>query len=154
MSKKRLVEETHRIEIGSLRDTIDSVYLTDQPVEGYIEYRGEEEALRISKPGDIVILVIGDRTIELDGDASLLVPGAVARWYFVCPDCSRRCKALYRPTMDDEFSCRECHDLTYLSSQEQHKYEALYKAIGEEMNEDWKTIRVLCDMMVPGWESK
>lgn len=154
MTKKRLVEETPHIKIANLRDAINSVNLTGQPVDGYIEYRGEEEALSISKPGDTVTLVIGDRIIELDGDPSTLVPGAIARWYFICPECSQRFKALYRPTMDDAFSCRECHDLTYRSSQEQHKYRALYKAIGKQMNEDWKTIQVLCDMMVPGWQSK
>jgi hypothetical protein len=36
------------------------------------------------------------------------------RWWFLCPDCSRRCAKLYLPPRRD-FACRHCHDLTYRS---------------------------------------
>jgi len=40
------------------------------------------------------------------------------RWWFICPDCSRRCRVLYLPSDEIYFSCRICHNLTYESQQE------------------------------------
>lgn len=41
------------------------------------------------------------------------------RPWFLCPekDCGRRVAKLYKPPTGDLFLCRECHDLTYQSSQ-------------------------------------
>ncbi|MEW5924344.1 MAG: hypothetical protein AB1746_10185 [Candidatus Zixiibacteriota bacterium] len=40
------------------------------------------------------------------------------RWWFLCPDCGRRCRVLYLPSNQVYFSCRVCHNLTYESQQE------------------------------------
>jgi hypothetical protein len=42
--------------------------------------------------------------------------------YFIhCPKCQKRRRALHKPPDSSRFLCRECHDLTYISSQEAHK---------------------------------
>jgi hypothetical protein len=41
------------------------------------------------------------------------------RWWFSCPDCSRRCRLLHSPN-GGRFSCRLCLDLTYRSCQQSH----------------------------------
>jgi len=39
------------------------------------------------------------------------------RWWFLCPNCSHRCRILYLPPGRDYFLCRICHNLTYTSQQ-------------------------------------
>ena len=41
--------------------------------------------------------------------------GKHCRWWFLCPRCTRRCGWLYLPRGGDQFACRKCHDLAYLS---------------------------------------
>lgn len=45
--------------------------------------------------------------------------------YWLCPKCQRRCSALYCPPTASRFLCRQCHDLTYASCQESHKFARL-----------------------------
>lgn len=51
------------------------------------------------------------------------------RWWFTCPlvahglSCNRRVGCLYLPPGARYFGCRHCHDLTYQSSQEAHRWE-------------------------------
>jgi len=40
------------------------------------------------------------------------------RWWFICPECHRRCRILYKPSDEIYFACRICHNLTYESQQE------------------------------------
>ena len=60
------------------------------------------------------------------------------RYWFLCPlwrngyPCRRRVAVLYKPPSGSLFGCRICHDLTYKSSQESHKYDWLYKQPGFE----------------------
>ena len=60
------------------------------------------------------------------------------RYWFLCPlwinghPCHRRVAVLYKPPSCSLFGCRLCHDLTYKSSQESHKYDWLYKQPGFE----------------------
>jgi hypothetical protein len=62
-----------------------------------------------------------------------------ARWYFICPlevngsPCLRRVSKLYLPPGALYFGCRECYGLTYTTSQESHKFDALYKALAAEV---------------------
>lgn len=57
------------------------------------------------------------------------------RWYFLCPlvvngkPCLRRMSKLYLPAGGFYFGCRECHGLTYTSSQESHKFDGMFKAL-------------------------
>jgi hypothetical protein len=53
-----------------------------------------------------------------------------ARFWFACPfssktgePCRRRVGRLYLPPGELRFGCRQCHALTYKSSQESHRYE-------------------------------
>jgi hypothetical protein len=60
------------------------------------------------------------------------------RWWFACPlqlngkTCNRRVGKLYLPPGESQFGCRQCHDLTYRSSQESHRYDGLYALIAGE----------------------
>lgn len=51
------------------------------------------------------------------------------RWWFTCPlvsngvACQRRVGKVYLPPGSPYFGCRNCHDLTYRSSQEAHQVE-------------------------------
>jgi hypothetical protein len=53
------------------------------------------------------------------------------RWWFTCPlvvngvPCGRRVGKLYLPPGAQYFGCRHCHDLTYQSAQEAHKWERI-----------------------------
>jgi len=40
------------------------------------------------------------------------------RYWFLCPNCNRRCAKLYLPTGQTYFACRICYNLTYRSQQE------------------------------------
>ena len=42
------------------------------------------------------------------------------RFWFLCPGCDKRCGKLYRPPGKQEYLCRNCHQLTYRSSQTSH----------------------------------
>lgn len=72
-----------------------------------------------------------------------------ARWYFSCPvttqgeRCARRVSKLYLPPGERCFGCRKCHDLTYESSQTNHKYDSLYAlwAGGEREGETFDLIK-------------
>lgn len=46
-----------------------------------------------------------------------------ASWWFHCANCDRRCLKLYRPPGQHWFYCRQCHRLTYISSQEAHRWD-------------------------------
>lgn len=57
------------------------------------------------------------------------LPRGGIRWWFECPlrcrrrgmiDCCKRVGKLYLPPRQYEFGCRECHELTYRSSQMSH----------------------------------
>lgn len=70
------------------------------------------------------------------------------RWFLSCPfttegeRCANRVGKLYLPPGERRFGCRECHDLTYRSSQENHKYDSLYKLwAGEREGETFDMIR-------------
>jgi hypothetical protein len=73
------------------------------------------------------------------------------RWWFACPftiegeRCNRRVAKLYLPPGEHEFGCRKCHDLTYQSSQESHKYDGLYAfwAGGKRSGEEYETIKAI-----------
>ena len=54
------------------------------------------------------------------------------RWWFVCPgrNCHRRVGCLYKPPNSLYFCCRHCHQLTYMASQEAHKYDSLGRSLG------------------------
>jgi len=54
------------------------------------------------------------------------------RWWFLCPNCNRRCRILYLPPGGSYFLCRICHNLTYESQQEgRTKWNPLFNAMNK-----------------------
>ncbi len=53
-------------------------------------------------------------------------------WWFTCPlevdeiPCGLRVRKLFLRPGNSNFGCRHCHDLTYQSCQESHKFESLF----------------------------
>jgi hypothetical protein len=57
------------------------------------------------------------------------------RWWFICPlvvsgrACNRRVGVLYL-ACGKYFGCRHCHNLTYESSKESHKFDSMFLKMG------------------------
>ncbi len=71
------------------------------------------------------------------------------RWWFLCPllvfgrPCDRRVGKLYLPGDGRYFGCRQCHELTYTSCQESHKYDRLYRDMARSTGEDFEKVKRL-----------
>jgi hypothetical protein len=54
------------------------------------------------------------------------------RWWYLCPNtqCRNRVGKLYMPYHAKYFLCRDCHNLTYESCRESHKFDRLFEQIG------------------------
>jgi hypothetical protein len=71
------------------------------------------------------------------------------RSWFACPlsskdeePCGRRVGKLYLPPRERRFGCRQCHALTYKSSQESHRYDRLCALMaGEDSGEVFEAVR-------------
>lgn len=69
------------------------------------------------------------------------------RWWFVCPlvvngrPCGRRVGKLYLPPSGRYFGCRRCHDLTYTSCQQSHKFDTLDRWMARELSRDFDTAK-------------
>jgi hypothetical protein len=71
------------------------------------------------------------------------------RSWFACPfsskdgePCGRRVGKLYLPPRELRFGCRQCHALTYKSSQESHRYDRLCALMaGENSGGSFETLR-------------
>ena len=53
--------------------------------------------------------------------------------YMVCPGCWARVRTLHLPPGGTLFRCRACHDLTYGSCQDSHKYDGLFRGMAAEL---------------------
>ena len=68
------------------------------------------------------------------------------RWWFICPlsvngrYCGRRVGKLYLPPGGRYFGCRHCHDLTYTSCQESHKWDRFHAELASMMAEEYPGI--------------
>jgi LSD1 subclass zinc finger protein len=74
------------------------------------------------------------------------LPWGGLKWWFLCPRCwsglgSLRRRKLYLPPGATHVGCRQCYDLTYESSQEAHRFDAMYRSMAAEIGGDWKDIR-------------
>jgi hypothetical protein len=64
------------------------------------------------------------------------LPWGGLKWWFICPltrygvPCGRRVGKLY--LLNRYFACRHCHEMTYRSCQESHKYDAILGGGGRE----------------------
>ena len=69
-------------------------------------------------------------------------PVGGVRWWFTCPlvthgrPCGRRVGKLYLPPGGRYLGCRHCHDLTYASCQESHKYDRLFAELARSTDLD------------------
>ena len=60
--------------------------------------------------------------------------GGLRHW-FACPmpagsgQCGRRVGKLYLPPGGRQFGCRRCHELTYLSAQEAHRFDRVWRTL-------------------------
>ena len=78
------------------------------------------------------------------------------RWWFLCPlslngrTCGRRVAKLYLPPRDRYFGCRHCHDLTYTSCQESHKFDGLYRLLAQNTGMDIGMVKRALDRIGPG----
>lgn len=56
------------------------------------------------------------------------------RWWWLCPECDRRCLKLYFPPRAVRFACRICHDLSYESAQSsRQRYYELFKSSAQHV---------------------
>jgi hypothetical protein len=65
------------------------------------------------------------------------------RWWLVCPvvGCGRRAAKLHLPPGGRHFACRRCHRLTYASSQESGRYDALFRRLAAGMGADPRDVK-------------
>lgn len=140
--RKRTVSECDTLSVATLAEAIShgpgyrgAVYWTvnGQKVGsiGYaIEAEGDGLAVRL-----IYSISKGGAKIA---DLSYTVPVAWAkagfgspRPFFLCPglDCGQRVAKLYLPPNERLFLCRTCHNLTYQSCLDGHKWDVLRKAL-------------------------
>ncbi len=62
------------------------------------------------------------------------------RYLFLCPCCKRRMRTLH--LKGGEIACRLCHQLTYESCVENHKYDSLFRYIAQRHNDfSWQTYK-------------
>ncbi len=72
-----------------------------------------------------------DHKVEL----SWYSPGFGGRRYlFLCPYCNRRMRTLH--ILQGQIACRICHDLTYTSCNESHKYDRIHQLIAAGLMQD------------------
>ncbi len=78
------------------------------------------------------------------------------RWWFICPllingrQCGRRVRKLYLPPHSSYFGCRHCHELTYTSCQESHKYDGLARGLARNLGSDSATVKRIIDGLGKG----
>ena len=68
------------------------------------------------------------------------------RLWLRCPHCRRRCRYIYLPPYKREtrrFACRQCHRLTYRSSNESHRSDTFIGLIASRCGVSFKTARRL-----------
>lgn len=61
------------------------------------------------------------------------------RYLFVCPHCGRNVRTLH--FRYGEIACRICHDLTYESCIENHRFDSLSKLMAVGLNASWYDVK-------------
>lgn len=93
----------------------------------------------------------GEKRAVEERIAMQTTPSAVGgvRWWFTCPlvvngrSCGRRVGKLYLPPGSRYFGCRHCHDLTYVSCQESHRYNGLFRRLAGETGIDLDLVKAM-----------
>jgi hypothetical protein len=159
--KKRTTEECWALEVADLpRDLLNGG--TPSGVLRTLRLDGRNSVLRIrwtlQSAGESPVLTLSYRPCrkaeerELTERVPLLATkphfGGV-RWWFACPfssksrkPCGRRVGKLYLPPGELRFGCRQCHALTYKSSQESHRYDRLCALMAsQDSGEDLQALK-------------
>lgn len=82
-------------------------------------------------------LTLADRLLHLSFNHGLQVKQSIkldstplnfggVRWWFICPNCSRRVAHLHLPSRAFYFRCRHCYNLTYESAQTSRSWSAAF----------------------------
>ncbi|RVP93314.1 hypothetical protein CN069_33885, partial [Sinorhizobium meliloti] len=108
--RKRTVEETKHIYIQKVKNIPKNIAVTYS--------WGDDNQISIVSKGDYIALVYSIKgeliTTEVNLDSTNV--GYGKRLWFNCPMCEERTARLY--LVGKYFSCRKCHNLTYLTCQE------------------------------------
>jgi len=141
----RTVEECLWISVGTFRARRKGLWRTS----GVLEWRGQRTGrltlvarYRIRINGCPEANGGGNLAPNFTGDPVLLLAGAGPsqtirfrasgvtfgrRYYFLCPQCERRCSKLFLPIGNLNFRCRRCHSLCYQS--QSHKLDWFYRPL-------------------------
>ena len=154
---KTTVEECRTLELRVFRDALSQ----GAPYAGSVWWKdsrtGEETAsVGFYLEGDPPVIRLSYTvTRRQDGertDVVEIIPttttqaGRHGRQHFLhCPRCDRRGRKLYQPPGSHRFLCRDCHQLTYTSCQESHKWDSLYKTLAAGPGYNWKVVRCLLE---------
>lgn len=110
------------------------------------------------RPGSVPCMVLryqvgrGEsvRNLEYQVELVTTAPGfGGVRVWFRCPldvggrMCGRRVAKLHSPPGAAYFGCRQCHNLTYRSCQESHKWDGLFRLLAVDVGSDAATVRRL-----------
>jgi len=63
------------------------------------------------------------------------------RIWFACPNCAQTVGILHLPPGGSEFACRRCHNLTYRSCQESHRYDRAIRKTAKMLRLDYEELR-------------
>jgi hypothetical protein len=161
--KKTTVEECLILSAGKLaRDGI----IAQSPGSGWLWWTNTATCERIASAGysreingDLVVLRLRYTVTRRDGESADIdeplrlqtTPSAVGgmRWWLTCPlvvngrACGRRVGKLYLPPGARCFGCRNCHDLTYTSCQESHRYDRLVGRLATETGLDMRFVKAM-----------
>jgi len=161
--KKTTVEECLILSAGKLaRDGT----ITKAPGSGWLQWTNTATGERTATLGysremenNVVVLKLRFTVTRRDGGAvdvdepiSLqTTPSAVGgrRWWFTCPlvvngrACGRRVDKLFLPPGARYFGCRHCHDLTYASCQQSHRYDRLITRLADDTGVDERLVRAM-----------
>jgi hypothetical protein len=161
--KKTTVEECLIRSAGKLaRDGS----IAQSPGSGWLQWTNTATGERTASIGysremdsDLVVLRLRYTAARCDGESVSLeepiglqtTPSAVGRrrWWFTCPlvvngrSCGRRVGKLYLPPGARYFGCRRCHDLTYTSCQESHRYDRLFGQLATETGVDERLVKAM-----------
>lgn len=128
---------TRRQADGSFRLRAPPAWMVEEGRGVYIWHRTGQRALNffvrvvITGAGADLRHPYGQAFVGLESTPSNL--GRGSRFWWLCPDCGRRCLKLYLPPRARHFACRVCHDLSYESAQSSRaSYYELFKSCARE----------------------
>lgn len=118
----------------------------------YLYYK---DTVRYPHRGNDIIYHTKTRTASIDYDGTEYplelsrvanIDGTTVRMYFLCPQCSKRVRFLYKK--DDCYQCRKCANLNYASQQKSGSEKVIHRMkYIVEKKLDYTYWRTCCDMV-------